>query len=97
MSGCSAATTSESVLTDCLLLGITAAMQRPSETLGALVVSIFMHAAGFALMFMLVASGVQYFWGGSVAAVFGVRSLTFVEACKLVGLCWCLSAFGRLS
>ena len=62
-----------------------------TDTLGTLVVTILMNAVGFVLVFLLTAAAVQYFWEGSVSAVIGDRPLSFMEACKLVGLWWSLS------
>jgi hypothetical protein len=62
-----------------------------TDTLGTLVVTILMNAVGFVLVFLLTAAAVQYFWEGSISAVIGDRPLSFMEACKLVGLWWSLS------
>ena len=62
-----------------------------TDTLGTLVVTILMNTVGFVLVFLLTAAAVQYFWEGSVSAVIGDRPLSFMEACKLVGLWWSLS------
>ena len=62
-----------------------------SDALGTLVVTILMNTVGFILVFLLTAAAVQYCWEGSVSAVIGDRPLSFMEACKLVGLWWSLS------
>jgi len=62
-----------------------------TDTFFTLAVAILSNTVGFVLVFFLTAAAVQYFWEGSVSAVIGDRPLSFIEACKLVGLWWSLS------